>query len=58
MSNCFGIDSKTSFNMYQNAPKRPAPKVRADSAEKLEIRRRIEDKRLALELGLDLEDFQ
>jgi len=58
MSNCFGVDSRVVFAMAQNMPKRQPRKMKADSAEKLELRRKIEDRRIARELGINLEDLQ
>lgn len=32
--------------------------MKTDSAEKMEVRRKIEDRRIALELGINVEDLQ
>lgn len=58
MSNCFGVDSRVAFAMAQNMTKRQPRKMKADSAEKLELRRKIEDRRIARELGINVEDLQ
>ena len=58
MSNCFGVDSRVVFAMAQNMPKRPPRKMKADSLEKLELRRKIEDRRIAREFGINVEDLQ
>lgn len=58
MSNCFGVDSRVVFAMAQNMPKRPPRKMKTDSAEKMEVRRKIEDRRIARELGINVEDLQ
>ena len=58
MSNYFGVDSRVAFAMAQNMPKRPPRKMKTDSSEKLELRRKIEDRRIARELGINVEDLQ
>ena len=58
MSNCLLIPNRVDFAMALNIPNRPSKKMKTDSAEKLELRRKIEDRRIARELGINLEDLQ
>ena len=51
-------EHQTGFAMDLNIPNRPSKKMKTDSAEKLELRRKIEDRCIARELGINVEDLK